>query len=627
VLANVFRLAVRGDQRGLLMVAAPTPLSPILVAALDALCASVSLALESAALGERAHRQENEARFTSLVQNASELITVVQRTGEVIYQSPSIERILGFGANDVMGTRFENLLVPADRPRLSKLLLATGDDTAHSQAFDCTLVTLDGEHLKFEVVATDLCADEHVRGIVLNGRDASERAAFEAQLAHQAFHDAVTGLPNRALFSDRVEHALTFAASEGTSTAVIFLDLDDFKTINDGLGHAVGDEVLRVVAARLLEAAGPTDTIARFGGDEFAILIEGVGDAVQAFDLAEGLVSRFEIPIPVAGKDVLVRPSIGIAIAAANLEGRRSDAGELIRDADAAMYICKRDGKGGYRVFEAAMHERVLERLELRDELRSAIASGQLELHYQPVLRLHDGRVTGMEALVRWHHPTRGLVQPVQFIPLAEEMGLIVDLGRWVLREACGHGAALHAAGEVSSGFVTGVNLSGKQLQHPDVIADVRAALEDTGLEPAMLVLEITETVMMADYDVASQRLRELKALGVRIAMDDFGTGYSSLGYLSRLPVDILKMDRSFLAANASPQASGLAAAIIALGGTLGLQVVAEGIESSEQYEALRTLGCDYGQGYFISRPMDLAATHAWLAEAKRVWCGQREAA
>jgi diguanylate cyclase (GGDEF)-like protein/PAS domain S-box-containing protein len=625
--ANVFRLAVRGDQRGLLMVAAPTPLSPILVEALDALCASVSLALESAALGDQAHRQENEARFTSLVQNASELITVVQRTGEVIYQSPSIERILGFSANDVMGTRFENLLVPADRPRLGKLLLATGDDTAHSRAFDCTLVTLDGEHLKFEVVATDLCDDEHVRGIVLNGRDASERAAFEAQLAHQAFHDAVTGLPNRALFSDRVEHALTFAASEGTSTAVIFLDLDDFKTINDGLGHAVGDQVLRVVAARLLEAAGPTDTIARFGGDEFAILIEGVGDAVQAFDLAEGLVGRFETPISVAGKDVLVRPSIGIAIAAANLEGRRSDAGELIRDADAAMYICKRDGKGGYRVFEAAMHERVLERLELRDELRSAIAAGQLELHYQPVRRLHDGRVTGMEALVRWHHPTRGLVQPVQFIPLAEEMGLIVDLGRWVLREACAHGAALHAAGEVSSGFVTGVNLSGKQLQHPDVIADVRAALEDTGLEPAMLVLEITETVMMADYDVASQRLRELKALGVRIAMDDFGTGYSSLGYLSRLPVDILKMDRSFLAANASPQASGLAAAIIALGGTLGLQVVAEGIESSEQYEALRTLGCDYGQGYFISRPMDLAATRAWLAEAKRAWCGQREAA
>jgi diguanylate cyclase (GGDEF)-like protein len=475
-------------------------------------------------------------------------------------------------------------------------------------------------------VATDLCDDEHVAGIVLNGRDASERAAFEARLAHQAFHDAVTGLPNRALFSDRVGHALTFAASEGTVTAVIFLDLDDFKTINDGLGHGVGDEVLQAVALRLRDCAGPTDTTARFGGDEFAILMEALQDPVAAFDLAESLVARFEIPIQVAGKEVLVRPSLGIAIAAAGHDGEPGGASELIRNADAAMYICKREGKGGYRVFETAMHERVLERLELRDELRVAIAAGQFELHYQPVVRLGDGRVTGMEALVRWHHPTRGLVQPIQFIPLAEEMGLIVDLGRWVLEEACRHGAALHAAGEVGAGFVIGVNLSVKQLQHPDVIADVRTALETAGLEPRGLVLEITETVMMADYDIASQRLHELKALGVSIAMDDFGTGYSSLGYLSRLPVDILKMDRSFLAANASPQASGLAAAIIALGGSLGVEVLAEGIESSEQYEALRALGCNYGQGYYISRPMELAATRQWLAEAKRAWRSRRDA-
>jgi EAL domain-containing protein (putative c-di-GMP-specific phosphodiesterase class I) len=223
-----------------------------------------------------------------------------------------------------------------------------------------------------------------------------------------------------------------------------------------------------------------------------------------------------------------------------------------------------------------------------------------------------------MEALVRWHHPTRGLVQPGQFIPLAEEIGLIVDLGRWVLQESCRHAAALHASGEVAPGFVVGVNLSVKQLQHPELIADVRAALAGSGLDPGTLVLEITETVMMADYEIASLRLHELKALGVHIAMDDFGTGYSSLSYLTRLPVDILKMDRSFLAANASPEASGLAAAIIALGKTLGVQVMAEGIESSAQYESLRALECDYGQGFFIARPMDLAATRAWLAEAGR---------
>jgi EAL domain-containing protein (putative c-di-GMP-specific phosphodiesterase class I) len=348
---------------------------------------------------------------------------------------------------------------------------------------------------------------------------------------------------------------------------------------------------------------------------------------VAAIDLAESLAGRFEIPIPLAGKDVLVRASIGIAIAVSGADGESGDAGELIRNADAAMYICKRDGKGGYRVFETAMHERAVERLELRAELRRAIDESQLEVHHQPVMDLHDGRVTGMEALVRWNHPTRGLVQPGQFIPLAEEMGLIVDLGRWVLQESCRHAAALQASGEVPPGFIIGVNLSVKQLQHPDVIADVRAALVETGLEPRTLVLEITETVMMADYDIASQRLRQLKALGVRIAMDDFGTGYSSLGYLSRLPVDILKMDRSFLAANASPQASGLAAAIIALGGTLGVKVLAEGIESAEQYEALRALGCDYGQGFFIARPMGLTAVRAWLAEATRTWRPVVEAA
>jgi diguanylate cyclase (GGDEF)-like protein/PAS domain S-box-containing protein len=620
--ANVFGLAAREDQRGLLIVSAPTPLSPILIEALAALCASVSLALESSALADQAHRQEDEARFASLVQNASDLITVVDRDGIVSYQSPSIERILGFTAADVTGIRFETLLVPSDRAGLRKLLQASSDDASHSQAFECSLVDLDGGVLKFEVVATDLCDDDRVRGIVLNGRDASERARFEARLEHQAFHDAVTGLPNRALFSDRVEHALTAAAGEQTNTAVVFLDLDDFKTINDSLGHGAGDEVLQQVAARLLAAVPATDTVARFGGDEFAILIEDAGDPVAAIEFVQSLAGDFERPISVLGKDLLVRPSIGIAIAGVGVDAGAApgDAGELIRNADAAMYICKRDGKGGYRVFETAMHERVLERLELRDELRRAIDECQFELHHQPVVRLQDGRVSGVEALVRWHHPTRGFVQPGQFIPLAEEIGLIVDLGRWVLQESCRHAAALLASGAVAPGFIIGVNLSVKQLQHPDVIADVRAALEDAGLEPGALVLEITETVMMADYEIASQRLRELKALGVRIAMDDFGTGYSSLGYLSRLPVDILKMDRSFLAENASPQASGLAAAIIALGGTLGVQVLAEGIESSEQYEALRALGCDYGQGFFISGPMDLAATREWLAAARRDW-------
>jgi diguanylate cyclase (GGDEF)-like protein/PAS domain S-box-containing protein len=616
--ANVFPLAARDDQRGLLIAAAATPFSPILLDALNALCASVSLALESAALTEQAHRRENEARFASLVRNASDLITVVSRDGIVLYQSPSIQRILGLTAADVSGTRFENLLVSGDRERLRQVLNTTHSGSSRSQAFDCMLVHRDGRALKFEVVATDLSDDEHVRGIVLNGRDASERAAFEAQLQHQAFHDAVTGLPNRALFSDRVTHALARAAREDTGVAIIFLDLDDFKTINDSLGHAAGDEVLQQVAGRLVEAVRPTDTAARFGGDEFAVLIEDVTDPALAIELADRLVHAFEMPLSAVGKDLLVRPSFGIALGGADAAQTPGDANELIRDADAAMYICKRDGKGGYRVFEAEMHERVLERLELRAELQQAIEAQQFELHFQPVVRLRDGGVAGLEALVRWHHPTRGLVQPGQFIPLAEEMGLIVDLGRWVLQESCRHASRLYSASAAGQDFSISVNLSVKQLQHPDVVGDVRAALEDSGIEPRLLVLEITETVLMADFELASRRLEQLKGLGVRIAMDDFGTGYSSLSYLSRFPVDILKMDRSFLASNASPQATGLAAAIVALGESLRLEVVAEGIEQSAQYQALRELGCDLGQGFFIARPMDVDATREWLADTDR---------
>ena len=614
--ANVFDLAARGDRRGLLVAAGSAPLSPILVGALASLCASISLALESASVADEVQRRENETRLASLIRNASDLITVVDGEGIVTYQSPSIESILGFAPADVAGIPFANLLVPADRSRLQQFIRAVRDGSAHSLSCECTLIHSDGRLVRFEVVATDLSGDEHVRGIVLNGRDTSERAAFEQQLTHQAFHDAVTGLPNRALFSDRVEHALAVGLREHTSAAVIFLDLDDFKTINDSLGHGAGDEVLRQVAKRLRDAVQATDTAARFGGDEFAILLEDV-DPASAVDLADRLVRCFEIPIGVGDADMLVRPSLGIALSDTGTAAPPTDAGALIRNADAAMYMCKREGKGGYRVFEAAMHERALERLELRAELQQAISDGQLELHFQPVVLLSDGSPIGVEALVRWRHPTRGLLQPGQFVALAEEMGLIVDLGRWVLGAACRQAVQWLRAGEVTPSFSMGVNLSVKQLQHPDAIADVRAVLAESGIDPRMLVLEITETVMMADYDLAARRLEQLKQLGVRIAMDDFGTGYSSLGHLSRLPVDVLKMDRSFLASNVTPGASGLAAAVISLGGSLGLRVVAEGIESSNQYESLRALGCDYGQGFFIARPMDVAATGAWLARAE----------
>jgi diguanylate cyclase (GGDEF)-like protein len=392
------------------------------------------------------------------------------------------------------------------------------------------------------------------------------------------------------------------------------MDLDDFKTINDSLGHAAGDTVLLEVAKRLDDTIRPTDTAARFGGDEFALLLEDVGSAQEAADIAERILASLAAPLRLEGKEIFVRASLGISMAESDAA---PGADELIRNADAAMYIAKRDGKGGYRLFEPAMHEGVLERLELRADLQRAMTSGQLELHYQPLVRLNDASVSGVEALLRWNHPERGVVGPDTFIPLAEEMGLIVPIGRWALREACRQARQMQDLLPSNRPLTMSVNLSVKQLQHSDIVADVRDALAESGLAPGALTLEITETVMMSDTELAVLRLRELKQLGVRLAMDDFGTGYSSLSYLSRFPVDTLKMDRSFLRDGASPEAAGLAAAVISLGETLQLDVVAEGIEYPEQWLGLRELGCDLGQGFLFARPMDVDATLHFLRDGR----------
>jgi diguanylate cyclase (GGDEF)-like protein/PAS domain S-box-containing protein len=601
--ACVLGLSVRGELRGLLVVACDDATSHTVRRTLQALATQVSLALESAALTEEVHRRTSEARFGSLVQHSSDLITVLDSSATVVYQSPSIERVLGYSPDDVLGTPFSRLVDAAEHGRLLHLL-ADGAAYAGSEAqvLECSLRHRDGGVRQFEILHTNLLDDEHVRGIVLNGRDVSERKAFEEQLAHQAFHDPVTNLANRALFGERVRHAVARSRREQCALAVIFVDLDDFKTINDSLGHAAGDEVLREVAMRLTESIRASDTAARFGGDEFAILLEDLEGPQIAADTAERVLEALAAPLSVEHKQLVVRASLGISVVEGDTTG---DADELIRNADAAMYIAKRDGKGGYRLFEPAMHEGVLERLELRADLQRAITSDQLELHYQPVVHLGDGTVAGIEALVRWRHPERGLIGPDQFIPLAEEMGLIVPLGRWVLREGCRRAKTFQTMHPLGDALSMAINLSVKQLQHSDIVGDVRDALAESRLEARSLTLEITESVMMNDTDLAIERLQELKALGVRLAMDDFGTGYSSLSYLSRLPVDILKMDRSFLRAGATPEASGLATAVVALGKTLELDIVAEGIEFADQWETLRALGCDLGQGYHFSRPLD----------------------
>jgi diguanylate cyclase (GGDEF)-like protein/PAS domain S-box-containing protein len=580
--------------------------------ALRTLANQVALALSSADLAAQVHRRASEARFATLVANSSDLITVLDANSTVIYQSPSIERVLGYTVEEVTGRPFEELLHADEQGRLLRRLTDGAGASGRGEVIDCLLAHKDGSMRHFEILHADLLGDSTVGGIVLNGRDVSERKAFEDQLAHQAFHDPVTLLANRALFNERVRHAVARTLREGVGMAVLFVDLDDFKTVNDSLGHAVGDRVLLEVAQRISASVRAADTAARFGGDEFAILLEDVHDLGAAVETAERILQALDRPIDLDGNHLTIRASLGISVAEA---GQVTDADELIRNADAAMYIAKGDGKGGYRLFEPAMHDRVVARLQLRADLQQALDRSEFELHYQPLVRLDDGAVTGVEALLRWRHPTRGLIPPFDFIPFAEETGLIVDIGRWVLHEGCRQARELRSRITVPAPPTIGINLSVKQLFHADIVADVAEALAAAGLEPAALTLEITESVMMTDTELAVSRLRELRELGVRLAMDDFGTGYSSLSSLSMFPLDILKMDRSLLAAGASPVTSGLASAVLSLGETFELEVVAEGIEYPGQSTTLKELGCDTGQGFYFARPMEPERLISFLEE------------
>jgi len=611
VIAVEFSLRADKPTRGVLLAAGETVGSRTARTALVALATHLSLALESNALTEEIHRRASEERFRSLVQNTHDLITVLDSDATVVYQSPSIERALGYNPDEIVGTRFDRLLAAGDSGRIMHVLAGSSPSSPRDgQVIECSLAHRDGSTRHYEIFHTNLLEDMAVQGIVLNGRDISERKAFEEQLEHQAFHDPVTNLPNRALFNERVRHALARSRREQHALAVIFLDLDDFKTINDSLGHAAGDHVLLEVAKRLATTIRVSDTAARFGGDEFAILLEDTQSPQEAADIAERIVEALTSPLLVEEKEIVVQASLGISVADYD---STLDADQLISNADAAMYIAKRDGKGTYRMFEPEMHAGVLARLELRADLQRALANDEFELYYQPVIRLQDAMISGFEALIRWHHPTRGLIGPTEFIPFAEETGLIVPIGRWVLREGCRQAKQIQERVPRDPPLTMNVNVSANQLHHSEIVADVREAIVESGLDPQDLTLEVTETVMMANTELADERLAELKELGVRIALDDFGTGYSSLGYLARFPVDTIKMDRSFLVAGASPVSSGLATAVIGLGKTFELDVVAEGIELPEQWSSLCELGCELGQGFYFAKPMDATAAIEYL--------------
>jgi diguanylate cyclase (GGDEF)-like protein len=455
----------------------------------------------------------------------------------------------------------------------------------------------DGQLRWLETTARAVRDDAGVREIVSVTRDISDRKQAELELSHLALHDTLTGLPNRALFLDRLGLALRRTERRSGSVAVIFGDLDRFKVVNDSLGHDAGDRLLVDVAGRIGAALRPADTVARFGGDEFTILCEDIAGEIEAATIAQRIVDVFREPFVLEDGEVFLATSLGIAIARG--EGATDQRAEdLIRDADAAMYRAKERGKGRYEIFDEAMRADAVARLETESALRRALERGELRLHYQPEVDLETGDIAGFEALVRWEHPLRGLLHPSAFIPLAEETGLIVGIGEWVLREACTEAAGWPAPLTLS------VNLSARQLAQHDLVAVVRRALSETGTDPAKLCLEITESAVMESGAATTAQLRALKSLGVRLAIDDFGTGFSSLAHLRRFPVDVLKIDGTFVSGlGREPQDASIAAAVISLAHALDLKTVAEGVETDEQLSILKQLGCDLGQGYLFARP------------------------
>ena len=571
----------------------------ILITAL-VLVRQISAVRENVRLLSEQSKRENEARFEALVRHSSDVITIVDPDTIVRYVSPTIAEIFGHLPSEIEGTRLADLVHPDDVPRTLSFFMSVLPRGAVTTPAEWRMRHRDGGWRDVEVIGTNLLDEPTVRGIVLNTRDISERKALQAELTHQAFHDTLTGLANRALFLDRVTHALALARRHSRTIAVIFLDLDNFKAVNDSLGHAQGDALLISVAERMQHAVRTVDTIARFGGDEFAILIEDASDNDAAMTVVDRVIDSIRHPFHLEGKEVFASASMGIASA----EGDQT-ASDLLRNADMAMYIAKQSGKGQYRLYEPRMHAEALERLELESDLRHAIDREEFTLRYQPIVLLQTGEIAGVEALVRWNHPTRGMMSPLTFIPLAEETGLIVPLGRWVVREACRQAVGWESLRPTGHPLTLTINISGYQLQGEHVVEDVRRALSDSGLDPRQLVLEITESVLMQQSDTILERLHALKALGVRLAIDDFGTGYSSLGYLQRFPIDILKIDKSFVDdVGRGETESALARAVIALGETLQLQTIAEGIELKQQLSGLQDLGCELGQGYFFDKPI-----------------------
>jgi diguanylate cyclase (GGDEF)-like protein/PAS domain S-box-containing protein len=531
------------------------------------------------------------------VRHATDLVTVVDDSGRITYHTPSVARTLGYTSAELSRIRFADLLHPDDAPAATGFLLRARRQPGVSLPVEWRVRTKDGRWLDVETIANNLLDDPEVRGLVLTARDIGSRKNIEARLAHQAFHDPLTNLANRALIWDRIRGTYERPAQQ---FSLLFLDLDNFKTVNDSLGHAVGDELLVAVAERLRSCLRPADTAARLGGDEFAVLLHDATSLDQAIGIAQRIIEELQTPFSLGGKTAFVQTSIGIAMS----ESARG-ADELLRNADIAMYRAKTTMKGTCAVFEQAMASAAMERLELESDLRVAVFREELELHYQPIVALDTGRVVGLEALLRWRHPRRGLLLPGAFIGIAEETGLIEPIGRWVVSEATERLGQLRRGLPLLGPLSISINISSRQLDDPELVLRVSEAIRAARLEPGAVTLEITETAMMRDAEVAGRRLADLKQLGLRLALDDFGIGYSSLHYLHRFPIDLVKVAKPFVDAlgEGSNQAV-FTQSIVDLCRTLGLAALAEGIESDRQAHALRALRCELGQGFYLSKPL-----------------------
>jgi diguanylate cyclase (GGDEF)-like protein/PAS domain S-box-containing protein len=562
---------------------------------------------------------KGEQHFHALVQNSSDVITLIDREGAIRYQSASVERILGYKEGELVGKSFGDLVHPDDRTQALRKIDEAINIVGPPIATECRLRRVDDSYCPAEVTITNLLELAAVRGLVLNTRDVSERKALEEKLTHQAFHDSLTNLPNRAAFRIGLDHAL-HGASEG-QIAVLFLDLDDFKAVNDTMGHDVGDQLLVAVGARIASTLRPGDTVARLGGDEFAVLLKKMEDEQIAGRVAERITRQLVPPFAIDGKEISIRASIGIA----GLVSGQEAADELIRNADVAMYIAKAKGKSRFVQYEASLASAAVERMELEHDLRVALQEKQFVLQYEPVIMLESGAIHSVEALVRWNHPRRGVLAPVDFIGVAEQSGLIVDLGRWVLQQAARDGRRWQVRYPSVPAMNISVNLSGRQLERPELIKEVVEAVDAAGLDPQSMILELTESVLLADTEPVARTLQELRSLGFRLALDDFGTGFSSLGHLRDFPVDILKMDASFVAGIGRGLADGaILRAIIGLANTLGLMTIGEGIERQDQLAALNAMGCNAGQGFYFSKPLQYEEMDALLASCIQSGTGRQ---